>query len=82
MTIQQVLDNAVKAGQLVADDGKAFGWDDWDDVDIATIDKAFEKLPPIDARAVKVLIMEGFGVTAANIEEFTKTGEVDGMKLC
>ena len=55
------------------------GWTDWDEVEAETIDKAFDREladMALDAKTIKIMLMESMGVTAANIGEYAKTGEI------
>ena len=84
MRLSQILDKLVKDGEINASSGNPLGWDGWDEVDAATIDKAFERLDAMhmDAKTLKVLVLESLGVTAGNINGFAETGELDGVALC
>ncbi len=73
MTLKDLL--AMDTNQTDAE----IGWGDWDDVEAETIDKAFDREladMELDAKTIKIMLLESMGVTAANIGEYVQSGEI------
>lgn len=77
-TLYDILGDAVKRGEIPYYDGYIIGDDEgWDDVPFEVIDEAFKRLCDfgVDVRMVKVLMLQGMGVTPQNIGRFAKDGD-------